>query len=1296
MTEAAEALADFRAHEQAVLLDALDAARGSVLLVHGPRGVGKARLAAHLEREAAARADVAVVSARCPPAGAQSFHPFAEIARQLMAWADRRGLTETLVDPLVPLLAPVIERGGSPAAATPSLEQRLAFFDGCLRFFRGVATHGRLCAVVHDLERADADTLELAAYLADELFEDGDTGRGVLVLLARPNESPEGRVRDFIAEFEARPGAKVLALEGLDLEGLRRYVQSPHLLEKLLAASCGLPQAVDALIAGLPTNVEELFERRMRTLSPLARSLLSALSVSARPASARQLSEVTGAPSRDVAQALSGLRADRIIERRIEHGELQFSFVRRRDLEVALRSAGAEEQAVLHGRWASSLAADRDADGQALVAYHQLRSDEPSLGVPLAVEAAERHAVAGAIHAALELLEDALPHAEANQRLAVLGRLADLAPLTGNPARALRYVDRWKAELPPERRAVALLREAELHNAAGNHQLALEAVEIARSGPAPDRARLEGCAAEALYQLGRHAEAEAAVQRALGQLGENPDEIRFRIDLENQLGKVQLARGAVDEAVRSFEATLAAAEHHGLAAEGARALVNLGLVRVRRGELGPAEAALGAGIEKAKEAGDLVRLAFGHLNLGTLHHQSGALGSALVQYRECRSLFRRLGQRTQLARVLTNLGNLYLLCGDLGRARQTLDEALHLAKMSSAERVVALATVVDGALLAAEGHIDAAEARLREGALLQQTSGAERPVEAMLELCDVARRAGRLDRARAALEEAKASLDGVDSPVLGARIRCLAAALDPAKGTAELELAREVFVRFSRRLGERDAELNLARALHAEGRPEMARVRLEAARRLQVGVAKGLPERLAGRFLAAAPQAEVEALALEIENPTTFQPPVQAPVPIRADARAPADGRAPAEQRPADRAPEWEARYGAIVGRSPKLLRVFRILDRIASSEGTVLVVGESGTGKELVAEAIHRNSTRARGPFVKLNCAALVESLLLSELFGHERGSFTGAHQRKIGRFEMAAGGTLFLDEIGDISQKTQVSLLRVLQEREFERVGGGQTLKLDARLVFATNKNLAEMVREGTFREDLYYRLKGITVELPPLRERPEDILALAEHFLDHFAQESGEEALRIDREAEALLVRYGWPGNIRELENVLRSVALFAEGPVLRARDFDEYGDLFRSEVLGRWPPEFSSGELGSGPADLGSGPADLGSGPAYIGSAAVRAERPLVSPNGPRPVEVVPAPAALDVLGKVFDEGLPLPELKRQIQVEAIARALRRTEGNITRAAEMLGMRRPRLSQIINADESLKRLAQGTQR
>jgi DNA-binding NtrC family response regulator len=216
-----------------------------------------------------------------------------------------------------------------------------------------------------------------------------------------------------------------------------------------------------------------------------------------------------------------------------------------------------------------------------------------------------------------------------------------------------------------------------------------------------------------------------------------------------------------------------------------------------------------------------------------------------------------------------------------------------------------------------------------------------------------------------------------------------------------------------------------------------------------------------------------------------------------------------------------------------------------------VLLTGDSGTGKELVAAAIHHRSPRASGPFVRLHCAALAESLLESELFGHERGAFTGADRRREGRFEQANGGTLFLDEISEISPSTQVKLLRVLQEREFERVGANQTIHVDVRVIAATNRDLGEMVKQGKFREDLYYRLNVINIRLPALRARSSDIAPLAMHFLAMYSRENDKGVTRIDDTALAMLIGYGWPGNVRELENVVERAVVLAQGDALEAQ-------------------------------------------------------------------------------------------------------------------------------------------------
>src|SRR6187397_3049315 len=250
--------------------------------------------------------------------------------------------------------------------------------------------------------------------------------------------------------------------------------------------------------------------------------------------------------------------------------------------------------------------------------------------------------------------------------------------------------------------------------------------------------------------------------------------------------------------------------------------------------------------------------------------------------------------------------------------------------------------------------------------------------------------------------------------------------------------------------------------------------------------------------------------------------------------------------------------FDHIVGASGALHSVLSIVKKVARSNSTVLIRGETGTGKELIAGAIHHNSNRSTRAFVKVNCAALQENLLESELFGHEKGAFTSADKQRVGRFEQADGGTLFLDEIGDMSASTQAKILRVLQEHEFERLGGTRTLRVDVRLVAATNRDLAAMVRQGTFREDLYYRLNVVSIETPPLRERKDDIVPLGHAFIKRFAGELKKKIDGIEPDAQKLLMRYNWPGNIRELENTIERAMLLAEGRAIAA------GDLRLGEV------------------------------------------------------------------------------------------------------------------------------------
>ncbi len=315
-----------------------------------------------------------------------------------------------------------------------------------------------------------------------------------------------------------------------------------------------------------------------------------------------------------------------------------------------------------------------------------------------------------------------------------------------------------------------------------------------------------------------------------------------------------------------------------------------------------------------------------------------------------------------------------------------------------------------------------------------------------------------------------------------------------------------------------------------------------------------------------------------------------------------------------------------LVGQSAAMRQIYEIVGKVAESPSTVLVTGESGTGKELIARELHRGSSRRDKPLIKVNCAAIPKDLVESELFGYEKGAFTGAVASKPGRFELADGGTLFLDEIGEIPVEMQVKLLRALQESEFERVGGIKTLHVDVRLIAATNRDLKALIADGRFREDLYYRLAVVPISLPPLRDRREDIPLLAQHFIAKYNHRLGKRIERVDDEGLQMLLAYSWPGNIRELENLMERSVLFADGPVILGSSLP---DALRERTAGAVVPIAAVGPLGA-----------------------------IAAPSGASMKEIV-------------------RHAQAELEKELISRALDETGGNVTRAAKRLQISRKSL-------------------
>jgi two-component system, NtrC family, response regulator AtoC len=360
-----------------------------------------------------------------------------------------------------------------------------------------------------------------------------------------------------------------------------------------------------------------------------------------------------------------------------------------------------------------------------------------------------------------------------------------------------------------------------------------------------------------------------------------------------------------------------------------------------------------------------------------------------------------------------------------------------------------------------------------------------------------------------------------------------------------------------------------------------------------------------------------------------------------------------------------------LIGESVAIRQIYSVVEKVANTPSTVLITGESGTGKELIARALHENSLRHSGPFIKINCAAIPKTLMESELFGYEKGAFTGAVGAKPGRFELAHGGTLFLDEIGEIPVEMQVKLLRVLQESEFERVGGIKTIKVDVRLVTATNRDLMHEIAEETFREDLFYRLNVVPIHIPPLRDRREDIPLLAEHFITKFNDRLKKEIAGISPDAIACLGAYNWPGNIRELENLMERTMLFCEGPQIEARDLPP--ELVH---LGPASPYATSpGSVGGAVSRGASAPAVPAVDDGVFGAPAPGGP----APSGPAPASQAPGPITLTSLPVVVSSSLKEAVRAETERVERglIMRALEETAGNVTQAARKLKISRKSL-------------------
>ncbi len=818
-------------------------------------------------------------------------------------------------------------------------------------------------------------------------------------------------------------------------------------------------------------------------------------------------------------------------------------------------------------------------------------------------------------------------------QLALTSKAAERALGAGEADEAYRWAKVAAAAAPQDHGAMLLLGRAAV--AMGDLVTAKIALEHARQAAldAEQRAQLAAELAEVAYLTGN---AGAAAEEAGEAVAARSSGTRLRG--RNTLGKLLLAESKWEEAAQHFAEDACVASSLGDKTSELRAHVNRGIALLWRGQLDEAEQVFATVLEQGRAMGESRASAYALENLAVVAMWRHDYGTALSQWERALTLRLRLGDRLATARVIANVGELRRKLGLTAHAEHAVAFGRRLlgpgmpTEMSAHFAVVAARLALERGKTA-EAYREIASA-IADGEAVKQTEylGEDYRVAARVALED-----GDIARARSALAQASGL---ATTPEARAEVALLHALLARAAGELD-DATLAAALRLARVAGDEEVAREahrLAFEVHrAAGREEQARAHLEQAIALRDAVAAAVAGEVRAAFLARPDVAQLAELRAQLAEPEsaddTSAPPVSLPPRSRSSAL-------PRE----------------IVGDDPAIRGLVGAIRKVARGGGTVLIRGESGTGKELVAEALHRASDRAAGPFVAVNCAALVETLLLSELFGHEKGAFTGAVTRRRGRFEAADGGTLFLDEIGDISPRTQVALLRVLQERTFERVGGTTAIRANCRILFATHRDLKAMVERGEFREDLYYRLRGIVLEVPALRHRLGDIPRISEHLLARIAVERGETPKALAEDAQELLQRHRWAGNVRELENALRAASLFAETSIITASDLADNVEDLQSLAQG---PRISLVSLVPPPSSERVGAEDEGESPLPPGEAGATAVAYACVRQG----------------------AVSLADLKRQIERDCIARALAETHGNITRAAALLGMKRPRLSQLV---------------
>ena len=1255
--------------------------QGGGIVLSGVRGVGKGTLLTELRHHLSEEGRL-VLFGRGEKSASRPYSAFEEPASQALDFLETRGLAEDFLDQHSGVLGILLPRLAQ--AGTSHLSRtKIGFFEALRVFLLDLGKHTPVSILLSDLHHADEDTLELMRYLAAHLVpqptslaENDPVVPPVFMVAVRTDDDKGRTLAQMLCGMRSFSQYEVSGLTADDLIG---YLRHHPALERLLEASQGRPEDIDEMLDSIPTDPAQILQDRLGSFSQLGQRIIHSLAILGQPATIDLISEILGLPLRDIAASMTELTNQHFLSRRLKTGELVFSMVRPRYQEFIRQTLSEHEIKEFHHRIGEALEkrVHQSQDTHQLLAFHFLRGTDPERGAPYAVHACERLLMTFSYSTAIELANRALIHAPEEMKITLHQQLVEALTLKGDTSDALAAAKQLRDLAPDAIIPKVLLQIGELKTKLGDYTGALQDLEEAlstcsstesdhQSEALPERTQILAAIADVAYAKGDHERTADYADQAQASAPQAPKD--FQLRLLNLKGKVAYLQEDFQEAESLFSTILHDAESHSFLHEAMLAKINIGLARYRQNKFQDAKDILSSALGSARANGDLYNSAHAHLNLGVIAQRGSDYENSLKHFLAALSLFSRLGNRTEIRRSAWNLANIYSAIGNFPQARLYLEQSRRIAETEDSVRGQAFIHFTEGDLALEERQYSVALTRYdRARSLFQEIGEISRVHEMSMKACWAGIYLADFKTVQKRLDEIPNDLP--EGTLASARRRALSGAIlilesesnpeagiDGAQGLVIMAQAIDEIERLQAVEDSFRLLSWLSRCYRAFGDEPSALATEEKIRKLTLLTADQLSEPIKKAFLnhpvrqefvkfADAERSEGEHADVlpSTSNMTWETPPIEPKHPTL------------------ERSAEWDTRYSEIIGHSQPLLRMFERLDRISNaSHPNVLIRGDSGTGKELIASAIHRLSSRASGPFIRVNCAALVETLLLSELFGHEKGSFTGALARKIGRFELARGGTLFLDEIGDISPNTQVSLLRVLQERNFERVGGTQTIQTDAVVICATHRDLETMVAEGSFRQDLYYRLRGVVVDVPPLRDRSDDIPWLFEHFLREAKEELGRGPTTLSARAKQALEHYSWPGNVREIQNMVRSVALFCEQDTVDLNHLSEFPEILKNRI-GQRASALPRSLLPSTPNPESSG----------------------------RSVESGSDSVFRRVEAKNHAEGgLALGDLKRKLEFEAIADAVRKTGGNITKAAKMLKMKRPRLSQIVNADPQLK--------